>query len=47
MSDFRKPWGVLWRCPVGNWSGTQGETPGRAEVVLKLWEGMGSSQGYV
>lgn len=50
MSDFRNPQSIQWGCPVGNLSGAQEETLGRAEVVLKSSyskSGLGSSQGSV
>lgn len=50
MSDFRKPQSIQWGYPVGNLSGAQEETLGRAEVVLKpsySKSGIGSSQGSV
>ena len=45
MSDFRRPWNILRRCPLRLWS--SGGNPDRAKVVLNPWEGTGLPQGSV
>ena len=45
MSDFRRPWNILRRCPLRLWSA--GGNPDRAKVVLKPWEGTGLPRGSV